>query len=55
MKGVIIKVNRKLKGMTQPQLAKKIGVSKSVIGFWERGEQDPTPERQKQLRQVLLS
>ena len=29
---------RKAKGLTQQQLAEKIGVTKRIVGAWERGE-----------------
>jgi len=28
-------------GLTQPQLAEKVGVSKAVISFWENGINEP--------------
>ncbi len=33
---------RKEKGLSQPQLAKEIGVSKGMISFWENGINEPT-------------
>ena len=29
-------------GLTQPQLAEKLGVSKGMISFWENGVYEPT-------------
>jgi len=33
---------RKQEGLTQPQLAEKLGVSKGMISFWENGIYEPT-------------
>lgn len=33
---------RRQEGLTQPQLAQKIGVSKGMISFWENGVYEPT-------------
>lgn len=37
-----LKVLRKEKGLSQPQLAKKINVSKGMISFWENEICEPT-------------
>ena len=39
-----IKNFRTYKGITQQDLANKLGKSKSVISNWERGENSPSPE-----------
>ena len=39
-----LKTLRKEKGFTQAQLAKEIGYSRAIIGFWEKGEKSPTLE-----------
>ncbi len=39
MKG--IKTQRRHRGMTQQQLAKRIGVAQSTISMWEKGEREP--------------
>lgn len=40
--GQIIKEKRLERGWTQGKLAKKVGVSKSLIGFYERDQTTPT-------------
>lgn len=30
-------------GLTQQQLAKRLGVSQATVGYWERGEKVPSP------------
>ena len=40
--GERLKNLRKEKGLSQPQLAKEIGVSKGMISFWENGINEPT-------------
>lgn len=40
--GKIIKEKRRERGWTQDQLAKKVGVSKSIIGYYERDMTTPT-------------
>lgn len=39
-----IRAFRKLKGLTQEGLAKKLGISVSVLGEIERGSRQPTEE-----------
>jgi transcriptional regulator with XRE-family HTH domain len=36
-----IKELRKEKGITQVELAKALGFSHSIVGFWESGERKP--------------
>lgn len=40
-------------GMTQVEVARKVGVSLSGYLLWERGVSNPTPENEKKLRKVL--
>ena len=40
--GKLIKTWRILSEMTQAELAKKIGVSRSTVGFWESGTKEPS-------------
>lgn len=47
--GNIIKKARKAKGWTQIELANEMGISQSVIVFWERGERIP---RRKSLEKI---
>lgn len=48
-----IKKLRKEKGMTQVDLALKVGVSVNTIRNWEYKVSEPTPENEKKLREVL--
>ena len=43
---------RQVKGLTQQELAGKVGVSRNMIGAWERGLQPP-PRRVQQLADAL--
>ncbi len=40
-------------GLTQAQLAQKIGVSKACIGMWENGNRSPNISTLKKLAQIL--
>ena len=51
--GARIKTLRKEKGLTQPQLAEIIGVSKGVISFCENGVNEPKASYVKTLAQIL--
>lgn len=42
--GATLKVLRKAAGLTQSQLAAQIGVTKSVISFYELQERAPSPD-----------
>lgn len=42
--GVILKKLRTRSGMTQKELAEKIGVTKSVISYYELRDRSPSPE-----------
>lgn len=44
---------RKLKHLTQIQLAEQLGVSVAIIGSLERGTRTPTPQMVAQLTRVL--
>ena len=46
-------VARKIKGMTQEQLAEKMNVSRSMISHWERGRALPDVESLRRLSQIL--
>lgn len=37
-----LKILRKEKGLSQPELAKELNVSKGMISFWENGIYEPT-------------
>ena len=44
---------RKLHGMTQENLAEKVGVSRQAVARWESGESLPDLEKSKLLAEVL--
>ena len=44
---------RKLKELSQEELAEVIGVSRQTISNWELGETSPNPEQLKLLSKVL--
>ena len=39
--GAVIRKRRQVLGMTQDELAARVGVSKSAVGNWERGKHFP--------------
>lgn len=44
---------RKLKGMTQEDIAEKVGVSRQAVAKWESGETSPDLEKSRILAEVL--
>ncbi|TCP17768.1 Xre family transcriptional regulator [Scopulibacillus darangshiensis] len=48
-----IRAFRKLKGLTQEDLARKLGVSLSILGEIERENRTPTPELVQQVSETL--
>ena len=48
LKDIIVQL-RIEKGLTQGELAKELGISKSTIGMWETGKRLPSPELYEQL------
>ena len=44
---------RKINGLTQEELAEKIGVSRQAIAKWEAGETSPDLEQARLLAQTL--
>ena len=48
-----IKNFRKFKGMTQEELANKIGKSKNVISNWERGDNSPDVDSIEKICKAL--
>lgn len=44
---------RKREGLTQPQLAKKLGVSNGAVGNWEVGRGKPGPKNLRRLCEIL--
>ena len=51
--GETIKSLRIEKGLTQPQLAKLVGVSKGMISIWENNINEPKASYVKALASVL--
>lgn len=53
MSGLIaLRKIREDKGWTQPDLAKRIGVSFETISRWERGEKEPRKQHRDKLAKV---
>ena len=48
-----IKSIRERLGLTQEQLANKLGVSWATVARWERGKGEPSPLAQKALEDFL--
>ena len=51
--GNILKKLRQQEGMTQQQLANKLGVTKSVVSYYELQERYPSPEILIKLAQIF--
>lgn len=51
--GAKIAQHRELAGMTQPELARKLGVDQSTISHWEAGRKSPAAHNFKRLCAVL--
>lgn len=51
--GETIKLLRLEKNLTQPQLAKQVGVSSGMISIWENNINEPKASYIKALAQVL--
>lgn len=49
MSGVLIKKLRARLKLTQPELAKLLGVSNASVGFWEGGKTNPRPATKAKL------
>jgi DNA-binding transcriptional regulator YiaG len=48
-----VRAHRKAKGWTQAELAARIGVDRSLISRWERGDRLPSPPEEAKLRSLL--
>ena len=48
-----LKELRKQNGLTQQQLATQLGVTKSVVSFYERQERTPSPEVLRKMAAVF--
>ena len=44
---------RKAKGITQIELAKKVGVSRSTVAMWEAGHRFPTATKLPKIAETL--
>ena len=53
MFGNKLKELRQQAGLTQKQLAEQLGVTKSVISFYERSERTPSPDVLRKLASVF--
>ncbi|MDE5728718.1 MAG: helix-turn-helix domain-containing protein [Clostridia bacterium] len=51
--GAKIKTLRQSAGLTQPQLAEMVGVSKAVISFWENDVNEPKASYVKVLATIF--
>jgi len=51
--GNMLKELRRKAGMTQKELAGKVGVTKSVISYYELSERSPSPEMLMKLASVF--
>ena len=51
--GKKLKELRKQSGMTQQQLADKLGITKSVVSYYELSERTPSPEVLKDLALIF--
>ena len=49
----MIKIIRNKLGLTQEQLAQKIGVSFSTVNEWENNKRKPSPLAMKQIETLL--
>lgn len=48
-----LKLLRKKLGITQSELARRLGVGRSAVNNWERGSQSPLPMAVKFMRLLL--
>lgn len=51
--GKTIQVLRRQKELTQEELAEKVGVDRSYMGFIERGERNPTLDKIEKIARAL--
>ena len=51
--GKKLKSLRKEAGMTQTDLAKRLGITKSVVSYYERQERNPSPDVLIQLTDIF--
>ena len=53
MRTIKIKAMRIKRGLTQKQLADRLGVKQQNVSDWERGERSPSVKNLKKLAEVL--
>jgi transcriptional regulator with XRE-family HTH domain len=51
--GALLRQRRQALGLTQQELARKVGSHQPVIGAWELGRSAPTPEQLARLAKAL--
>lgn len=49
-----IRARRKVKGLSQDELAKMMGVSREQVSRWETGQNTPNEKNQEKLKEILL-
>ena len=54
MKPEDIRKLRKRLGLTQTQFAKRVGVSFATVNRWEKGKNEPLPDRMAELKRMNL-
>lgn len=48
-----LKTLRKEAGLTQEEVAKKLGISRPAYTYWEKGEKRPTPDKLIQIASLF--
>lgn len=48
-----LKTLRKEAGLTQEEVAKKLGISRPAYTYWEKGEKKPTPDKLTQIANLF--
>lgn len=48
-----LKTLRKEAGLTQEEVAKKLGISRPAYTYWEKGEKRPTPDKLTQIASLF--
>jgi transcriptional regulator with XRE-family HTH domain len=52
--GERIRENRRVRGLSQRELAAQLGIDSTTLGSWERGEHRPTKNKFEKLKSALL-
>lgn len=53
MRNITLKQRRKSAGLTQFELAQRVGVGQSIVAQWERGAKIPNIKKQAEIDAVL--